>query len=229
MATVNEITDAAYGKCGIRTPTTIEDAEALTALNNMLGAWSAICVIPVVIRESLALTIGQSEYTVGVGAAYDLNTVRPMSLENIYLEDADGYSFTVGLVSAKDYNRIGIKTQEGRPSKVYFISEYPAVKLLFNKEPTKAYTAYFEFIKPLTEFAAITDTISLTNEYKEPLIYNLAIRLAEDNSVELSQSTFVIATVGLEYIKKLYAKNRLPSRATFDIGVSSSNIETGEV
>ena len=227
MAIVNDITDAAYVKCGIRSPDTTDDTEALLALNNMIGSWSADIIIPVVTRESFNLVVGQAEYTIGSGGDFD--TVRPMSIVNAYLETSDGYSYSLKLIAAKDYNKVGTKTLEGRPKSLYFIPEYSLAKIIFNKEADEIYTAYFEFIKHLTEFAAIGTTVALPNEYKEALVYNLAIRLAENNSIELSQSVLALAQTTYLTLSRQTAINKMPPIARFDFGTGTpSNIVTGE-
>lgn len=227
MSTVNEITDAAYLKCGIRSPGITEDAEALEALNNMVGSWSADIVIPVVTRENFDMVIGQAEYTIGSGGNFD--TVRPISIANAYLKDSDGYSYSLKLIAAKDYNKIGTKTLEGKPESLYFIPEYPLGKIIFNKEAEEIYTIYFEFVKHLTEFANISATVSLPNEYKEALVYSLAIRLAENNSIELSRTIIEIAQITYSVISRLAVINRMPPVARFDFGSGApSNIVTGE-
>ena len=227
MAIANDIMDAAYVKCGIRSPDITDDTEALLALNNMIGSWSADIIIPVVTRESFNLVVGQAEYTIGSGGDFD--TVRPMSIVNAYLETSDGYSYSLKLIAAKDYNKVGTKTLEGRPKSLYFIPEYSLAKVIFNKEADEIYTAYFEFIKHLTEFADKDTTVALPNEYKEALVYNLAIRLAENNSVELSQSVLALAQTTYLTLSRQTAINKMPPMARFDFGTGApSNIVTGE-
>jgi hypothetical protein len=229
MATANDITDASYRKCGIKSPSSTEDADALIALNNMIGSWSIDFVIPVVTRESFDLIAGQAEYTIASGDAYDFNTVRPISINNVYLKDSDGHSYSVHLLSAKDYNLIGSKTLEGRPKSLYFVPEYPTAKIIFNKEADKVYTAYFEFNKHLTEIAAIGDTVSLPNEFKEALVYNLAIRLAEDNSIELPPSVATLAVITYTRIARIGSINKMPPTARFEMtGGGLYNIVTDE-
>jgi hypothetical protein len=229
MATANDITDASYRKCGMKAPSTIEDADALTALNNMIGSWSIDFIVPVVTRESFDLVVGQAEYTIASGAAYDFDTVRPISINNVHLRDSDGYSYPVRLLSAKDYNLIGSKTLEGRPKSLYFVPEYPTAKIIFNKEADKVYTAYFEFNKHLTEIAAIGDTVSLPNEFKEALVYNLAIRLAEDNSIDLPPSIATLAQMTYTQVSRIGSINKMPPVARFEMaGGGLYNIATDE-
>ncbi len=227
MATANTITDSAYRKVGINDPSTAQDNEALQDLNNMISMWGIDFAVPYVTRESLALSIGDAEYTIGSGG--DLNTVRPVSVANCYIKDSENYSYPIRVRSAADYNDISFKTSEGRPVFLYFIPEYPLAKIILDKEPESSYTAYFEFWKQLTEFAALATTFTFPNEFKEAMIYNLAIRLGENNTLEIPQTVLVIATNSYNLISRTVAVNRLPPIARFDFyDGTPRNITTGE-
>lgn len=225
--TAQTIIDAGYRKIGITTPTDTEKSNGLEALNNLLGLWGTDFLVSSVTRESLSLVVGTAEYTIGSGG--DLDTVRPLKIENCYLKDSDDYSYPVDVnMSAKDYNRISSKTLESRPTELYFIPEYPLAKIIFNKESDKTYTAYFEFWKEFTEFALLTTAFEFPNGYKEAMVYNLAVRLAEDNSLNITQSVAETAYQSLSLISRLSAINRSPAISRFDFAAGSSNIETGE-
>lgn len=227
MATVNNITDAAFVKCGLRSPDATDDAEALEALNNMIGSWSADVTIPAYILGEETLVVGQAEYTIGSGGDFDI--ARPLSIASMYLTDSDGYSYQLKQVSLKDYGRVGQKTLEGRPKSFSYYSAYPLGKIFFNKESDKAYTLCYEILQHITEFAAIGTTVSLPNEYKEALIYNLAIRLAENNSIKLLPSVIALAQVTYLTLSRSTATNHMPPIARFDFGSGApSNIEIGE-
>lgn len=226
MATAQTICDAAYRKCGILSPTEREDNNALIALNNLISLWGLDFIVPYVTRESKALTIGTAEYTIGSGGDFD--TVRPLSVVNCYLKDSDDYSYDIKLLSAKDYNLISSKTLDGRPTGLYFIPEYALAKVIFNKEPDKAYTAYFEFWKNFTEFATLSTTCSFPNEYKIAMIYNLAVALSEDNTLEIPRSVYTTANSSLNLISRLNAVNQIPPKARFDMHGRRYNIVTDE-
>ena len=227
MATANTITDGAYKKIGIETPTSPQDEDALFELNNMLSMWGTDFVVPYITRESDTLVVGTSEYTIGSGG--DLNTVRPMSIASSYLVDSDNYSHVVKIRSASDYNRTPQKTYDGRPGKLYFIPEYPLAKIIFDREPEYAYTVNYEFWKQLTELALITTTFEFPNEYKRPMVYNLAIALAENNSITPSPTVIATAQETYSLIKRVTAINRPPPTAKFDFGSGlPSIITTGE-
>lgn len=225
--TANTITDAAYRKCGISSPTSAEDDDALEALNNMISLWGIDFLVPYVTRESFSLVIGQAEYTIGSGG--DMDTVRPVSIANCYLKDSDNYSYAVKFFGAKDYNRIAQKTYEGKPSKFYYIPEYPLAKIIFNYEADETYTAYFEFWKNLTEFALLTTNVDLPAEYKKAMIYNLAIELAEDNSIELPSTVYHAAGTSLSLISRISAISRPAPMVRFDFNDGNVyNITTDE-
>lgn len=223
--TATLIISAAFRKIGLSAPTATEQANALEALNNMISLWGAEFLTPYVVREYFALTIGTASYTIGSGGAFD--TVRPMQIANAYLRDSDGYDYDLDVMSAKDYNLISLKTTDGRPTELYYVPAYPLAKIIFNYEPDEAYTAYFEFQKNFTELAALSTTVTLPDEYKEALVLNLAVALAEDNSVTLPQSVIVKAIYAKSLIERLIAANQITPLARFDFGNGGSyNIET---
>ena len=225
--TAQNICDRAYRKIGLSSPSAAESTLAFESLNDMISLWGTIFLVPYRTRENLVLTVDQAEYTIGKEGTEDFDTIRPMRIRSVYLTDSDDYSYSVKVISDIDYNKIASKTLSGRPTKVYYINEYPSAKIIFNKETDIAYTAHFEFWKNFTEFAAITTEVSFPNEYKDAMVYNLAVRLAEDNSIELPRSVGRYATSSLVLIKRLLASNRRVPRATFDFADGSIyDIET---
>jgi hypothetical protein len=226
MAIVQNIIDAAARKVGISSLSADDLTNALEDLNNLLGVLGIEFLAPYVTRESLVLTAGDAEYT--IGSAGDLNTVRPIALLNIFIRDSGGYDYPIDIINAVEYNDITIKTTEARPGRVYFLPEYPLVKIIFDYEPDEAYTAYFEFQKGFAEYTDLTDTVTLPNEYKEALTYNLAIKIAEDQSVVPSKSVVDTANYTKLLISRLGAINRPPKEAEFEFNSTASyKIETG--
>lgn len=220
MATAQNICDRAYQKIGLSSPTSPESMLAFNALNDMISAWGTRFVIPYNVRESFDLVVGTAEYTIGSDGNFD--TVRPMLINNAYLVNSENHSYPLRVISGIDYNRIGSKTQEGRPTTLYYINEYPLVKLIFNKEANAVYTVHFEFTKNFTEFATIGATVELPNEYREALVYNLTVKLAEDNSIDLPASVNRTATNNLILLERLLAANKTPPKAMFDFSGGGS-------
>ena len=225
--TANTITDAAYRKCSLLLPTSDEDAYALEALNNMISLWGTEFLVPYLVRESFTLTIGTHDYTIGSGGAFD--TVRPMRFNTLHLRDADNYDYPLELMSAQEWADIRYKDNSGRPTRVFYKTEYPLGKVRFNKKPDIAYKVYLCSWKNFTEFANLTTAVTLPDEYKRALVYNLAVELAEDNSMDIPSSVLRTAANSLVLISRLLAANRLPSEVKFDFnGGAAYNITTDE-
>lgn len=218
MADYGDIINAAYRKVGIGVPTTADQTNALEALNNMVGIMGVEGLFPYVTRESFAMTVGQDTYTIGSGGSFD--TVRPLSIKSIFIRDSNNSDYPITIYSMQEYNSISLKSQSGRPTKAYFIPEYPLAKIIFNYDADEAYTIFFEFDKNFTEVANTSTTVALPNEYKAMLIYNLAVILAEDKKITLPQTVYVLA----QYYKDLLDKNKA---VTTEIPITRFDMATG--
>lgn len=228
MATVETLINSAARKVGISTLSTDEISFALEDLNTLLGVAGVENLPPYVTRENLTLTVGDAEYT--IGSSGDLDTVRPISIKNIFIRNSDGYDYPIKVVNVANYNEVTIKTTEAKPEEVYFIPEYPLAKIIFDCEPDEAYVAYFEFYKSFTEYTLVSETVSLPNEYKAFIIYNLALMIAEDHSIKPSETVSEMAKYTKLLISRTEAINNPPRTVRFDIYNDGflANIETGD-
>jgi len=228
MATAQNLIYRAYRKIGLKSPTDDEDDEALESVNDMISLWGTDFLVPYRVRESFTLTIGTRNYTFGSGGAFD--TVRPMKLDTITLRNSDDYDWPITLMSPGEWQDIYYKNNSGRPTRAYYKPEYPLGILRLNKKPDEAYTLLFCSWKNFTEFAALSTTVALPNEYKDAVVYNLAVRLAEDNSVNIPASIIKTAAISLAVISRLSAINRIipPAKFDFDSGSNLYNIVIDE-
>jgi hypothetical protein len=238
--TANDITDAAYRKIRIKAPSGHGDVDALEALNNMVSMWGVNLFPPYVVREYFLMAIGKGSYT--IGADGDFDTIRPLSIVNVYLKDktggdfilgetplADSYDYPVRILAAKDWNKISHKHLLGKPRALYYIPEYPLGVLKFDKNPDQKYAIEFEFCKNFIEFTTLTTAVDLPAEYKEALVYNLAVRLAEDNAIKLPISIYATAKSSLILLSRQAIVNRLPSVVNLGFGNNRpTNIVTGD-
>lgn len=214
--TANTIIDAAYRKIGISSPTSVEDEYALEALNNMVSLWGTEFITPSIVGEDFALIVAQSEYTIGTGG--DFATDRPLSIANAFIRDAVLSTDTsLKIVSGKEFSAITDKAESGVPSRVYYDATYPLGSIYLDRAPDAIDQIYFEFWKNFTEFALLTTTVDLPNEYKKALIYNLAVELAEDNSIELPPSVYRAADLSQILIARMVAANRIPGKSEFPV------------
>jgi hypothetical protein len=216
MATANDIITAAFNKIEVNTFTSDQADSALINLNNMVSMLGADGLLYAVSRESFSTVVGDAEYTVGTSADWD--TSRPLNILSCYLRDGDNYDWPVKVMSGKDYNKLSNKSFTARPSQLYFIPEYPVAKVIFDTALDYAYTAFLDLQKNFTEFALTSTTVTLPNEYKEALVYNLAVSLAEDWGRNVAKSVLFKAEQYKEIIASLIASTRKIPRAKFDFG-----------
>ncbi len=226
MATSGDLITAAFLKVGIDVPTTAQTASALISLNNMISFWGVELLQPSLTRENFTLTSGTAEYTWGSGGS--ITTTRPIRIANAYLRDSSSYDTPLDVMSGKDYGDITDKTASGRPGKLYFTPEETLAKIIFECKPDAAYVLYLESWKPLTEFAATSTSVTLPNEYKEAIVYNLAVSLAEDWDRVVSNTVQRKAMETKEALGAANAATRPVPMAKFDfLDELPFNITTG--
>lgn len=229
MTTAADIITAASIKVGVYNPTAAQTATALISLNNLVSLLGVDMIPPVVTSESFNLVVGDSEYTIGNSGSPQWNTVRPDSVKSCFLRDANANDFIMGKMSSRGYNALYNKAYSGRPTSLYFLPEYPLAKIIFDRSPDYAYTAYFEFLKNLTEFATTSTTVSLPNEYKQCLVYNLAVSLGEDWDRVIPQTVQREAIRTREVLDYLTASRTPPPLARFDFAGTDAIPETMDV
>lgn len=186
MALVSDIVYPALRLMGIRdTTNATRMAEAVTALNNMLSSWDESLLINT--TESLTLTAGDAEYSIGDGGDFD--TVRPIRIESAFIRDSANYDYELDVYySREEFNRLEEKNTDGRPSALLYELEYPLGKIYFDSEPESAETLYLTSKKPLQPYTALTDTILQPFEWEKAMIYNLAVDLAPEYNQQLLQT-----------------------------------------
>ena len=214
MATAGDLISAAFTKISIATPTTAQNASALVTLNDLISILGADLIPPYITSYSHSLTIGDYDYTIGSGGNFD--TVRPLKIEGCYLKDSSGYDRVISILSKKDYNRMYNKDATAPPSGLYYSPEYPLGKILFDSAPEQAYDAYFDLWVNFTEFATSATTVTLPDEYKAFLIYNLAVSLAEDWGRDVSKTLYAMTQESKRIIESLNASNKPVPLARFD-------------
>lgn len=206
MATATALLiDPALRKVGASTPQDAERTNALSALNAMLNSWSAQRLLVFsVTRESFPLVVNTGSYTIGTGGAF--STARPNRIVDAYIRDSSS-DFRLTIRNLKNFNDILVKTDNGRPTKLYYLNEYPLGKILFDQEPDKIYTVFLDSWKPLSTITTINTEVSLPPEYEEALIYNLAVRLAPEHDASLPKEVVAIAVDSLRTIKRFNAQH----------------------
>jgi len=227
LATAEDIINGAYRLCGIKLPSDSQKTSGLEMLNDMIGSWSneGLLVLSLT-SDSFALVVGQRSYT--IGSAGNFAVAIPVQIkDSSYIRDAEGNDWPVKLYTKADYNEIVDKSTSGRPTKFVFVPGYGTGTILFNYSPDIAYTFFLESLKPFTEFSAIGDTVSLTDDYKKALKFNLAKDLSAVEYIQLSNQTLFSARESKKLIKKI--KSSPIKEVDFDVAITTNKINVTNI
>ena len=161
------------------------------------------------------MTIGDAEYTIGSSGNFD--TTRPLKIESAFLRDSSSYDYPLKIISAQDYNSIFSKSMTSAPTSLYYQPEYTLGKIILDYAPEQAYDLHMDMWVNFTEFAALSTSFALPNEYKAFFVYNLAVSLAEDWDRNVSKTLYAMAKESKEVIERLNASVKPVPIAKFDI------------
>lgn len=219
MATAQNIIEAALRKVGNHSPKVSELNIGLTALQQLLASWSAerLMVYEVTVGSHI-LTIGNRQYTIGSSGSNILAT-RPLKIVSARLQNGnDEYPLRIDVLD--HYNEIANKSISGRPTRLYYVQEYPLGRILLDRLPDLAYALNYDAWSPLTTVATLSTTLTLPPEYDRALVFNLAVDLAADYDGALPKEVYVIASQAKEAIEGVTV--RPPNESKFDPVVTHS-------
>lgn len=186
-----------------------EQKDGLEALQSMLRNWSTEKISMFAsVDETFVLTPPTYLYTWGVGGT--INTARPNQILSATIDDSSGVTHPVDVIGEGRYNQISVKATVGRPYALFPKYEFPYVQIILYPVPDTADTLNLFSMKPFTEtssFSSWDDEIQMPVTYEEPVIYNLAVRLAPEFGKTLAPSVVAIARSGYERVMNLNAGN----------------------
>jgi hypothetical protein len=156
--------------------------DALDTLNGMLDLWSTQELgVYNQIETVVSLTAGQSSYTVGTGAYFDLE--RPLRMVRAYTRVSTGQGgvdFPCQLVTLEKYTAIGLKYQPGPwPKIAYYNTGFPTGNLIVWPVPQSA-VEFHLWSDVVFSSVALTDVIALPRGYFLGLQYALAELLCSE-------------------------------------------------
>lgn len=175
-----------------RTPSTDELAEALEALNarvdtlknEPLFAWS---------RQIESLSLVATQYVYTIGPSGDLNTVRPVEIEDAWIEDS-GNSYDVRIITDPEYDAIRDKTSTANwPRRINYKATMPTGRLTVWRVPTATSTLKLLTRVVPTSFSAQSDSLSYPPGWEELFVSELAIVLAPEYDVPVPQSVLAMS------------------------------------
>lgn len=195
MATVQDLLNAAFREIGVLAAGEVmtygDSEDARTRCNRMLNAWKASnLTMHSVTRSTSTLTANQASFTVGTGG--NINIVRPMLHELLRVnfidtsQDPDFEYQLPELLSEQAHQSINLKALTSLyPQAAYYNPTYPLGTLIPWPVPTSATLLWvLYYATQISEFAALTDTVSLPPTYEDAIVQNLALLLCPSYSVQ---------------------------------------------
>lgn len=232
MATAATIISRAMRLLGVldsgAAPTAEEYADGLVALNALIDEWNNDRLMIYAIKdETLTLTPGDGEYTIGSGA--NINTTRPVSVESAFIRVA-GLDYHINIIGQRQYDSIVQKSSQSNiPEYLYYKPGMASGTLYLYPVPSEANVLHVQLRTPFTAFSLTSTAVTLPPGYEQALASNLAITFAPEFQAEPSAAVVKMARESLAGIKRV---NSRPILADSGLGAmfgrSRSNIITDE-
>src|SRR5678815_3261439 len=191
MATVADVITDALMDLGVLADGQTPDASQSTQGLRRLVRFLKLCrtenlYIPLIARATATLTPSATSFTVGTGG--NINIVRPglQQVEKVnYLDSSVSPANEISLgplMTEAEYEAIPMKTQTStRPARVYYNPTYSSNLGTLIPWPISTGASLqwvFYYHAALTDFAAISDTVTVPDGYEQFLVKNLALELA---------------------------------------------------
>lgn len=210
--TVNDLIVASLKLIGVVSkttpPTDDETADALARLNDMVDAWAAQgTLIYRAVRSTFALTSGVPTYTLGTGGTWSIPRPDPPSLLYAGVIDTTvnpSQELPVPILSLQEFRGLTIKAQTAtRALAIYDDFAFPLSTVSVWPIPTVSTLQIALYcLRPVDQFALLTDSIVVPPGYQEAMRYNLAVRLAPEFGRKLDPVVAAIATESLAIIQR---------------------------
>lgn len=186
--------------------------DGLESLNRMLDSWSLDdMMLYEVKRETFPLIENQNPYTIGVGGIW--NTSRPTKIVQAYLTLTNGplpVDYPMQVINFDDYNDIRLKTLSTNfPAYLYYQPSFPIAECYIyplyaaNGPYTSPGTITLTSWKPFSMILDPGHPISLPPGYWEAIVFNLAIRIAEEYQFDIRPTTVALGTSALMRLKRM--------------------------
>lgn len=229
MATANDLITSAFRRGRIlghdQTPSASEAADALSALNRMLDAWSnKRLLVYQVVQEQFTLSSGNASRTIGSGGNF--NTTWPVKIVDGCFVRRDGIDHPVTVLDDRtQYDALRVKSQSGIPFALFYDRAYPLGTVYFYYTPDANDAVYLNLWKRLATLAALVTAVSLPPGYEDLVIDGLALKLCPEYGIEppadvrrnFTATLRDLGNVNAQSLVMTVDQNLLPRSAGYDI------------
>lgn len=156
----------------------------LEALNAMLESWSLDELAVYVTKISTHNLTSVQTFTVGTGGTF--NIPRPDRIESAYVT-VGGNDYPLQIIDNEQWNAITEKdTTATIPAYLKYDANVPLGNISLFPIPNGGSLTINTF-QPLQRFTNLTDVLLLPSGYERAIAYNLAIEIAPEASMQISQ------------------------------------------
>jgi hypothetical protein len=198
VATLIELITDALGEIGVlgsgAAPDASQAAHALRRINDLLGQYAADPgLIYKVTATEWTIVASTQNYSVGVGSTVNVAPPALNAVQSIGFKDTTpdpDYEFCREKpYSEEEWASITIKAQTATyPQRAYYNPTVSTATISLWPIPTASNLKGILYaLEAVAQFAAVTDTISLPDQYRRMLVKNLALELAPSYKMEPSQ------------------------------------------
>jgi hypothetical protein len=170
------------------TPSNAEAQDALRTLNRLIDQWAADSLkIPVITAKTFTLSASTTSFTVGSGGNIDIT--RPEWLHRVQYRDSNSYDTELTPLTLQAWMGVHDKTQTAaRPSSWFYDPTYASslgTLYLWPIADTAA-TGVVWYPASLSEFAAVTTTLTVPHAWENFMVTQLAKKLSGGYGRQLS-------------------------------------------
>lgn len=200
--TVQDLIQTALRKIGATGHGRVQSAsvlsDGLAALNLMIDSWSAErLTMFTTARHLYDVTAGKQQYSIGPSGA-DWTAPRPSYLDAaglILANNSDDYEIPLRLVrNDREWAQVALKGLTSLPGSLYYQPDFPNGTVLLWPLPSgEARQIALYTPAAVSQFANLTDTVSLPPGYARALPYCLALELVTEFGHEPSPTLVKLA------------------------------------
>lgn len=210
-----DIITSAYEICRVIDPseplTDQQMRSAIKPLNQMIKRFMTYGLeLFTLKRGTITLTQGTQSYTCGVGGTG--LTERPLMITDAWYRETTSDDTPLEIISREEYWNLGDKTSEGIPNEIYYDpQDNLGVLYVFNTADanTAGKTIELVYQRPFEDMVTATDDFDFPVEWEECIVYQLALKLAPRNGVNMQKLQFIEnqANIALEEVLGWDAEN----------------------
>lgn len=189
-----------------------EDANTACAMmNDMIAQWQQRRYLVFHLIEQEVPANGSQSYSIGPGG--DISVAqRPAAINAAFARQTisatpNQIDYPLSILPAREtYSQIAMKSLQSFPQWCWYDAATPLGYLFVYPVITDQFTLHVVFREQLQTAVSLSDTITLPAEYREAIMYNLAIRLAGAYGTPLSPVIVPLAKAALETMRTVNAQ-----------------------